>query len=81
MGGNWLAVVENLKKAHQPWSWLAQILVWKGADAHTSGIFYVAVVQATLLIGSETWLMIPRMVQTLGGFHHRVAWSLTGKLP
>ena len=32
----------------------------EGADPRTSGNFYKAVVQATLLFGPETWMMTPR---------------------
>ena len=37
--------------------------------------------KATLLFGSETWVVTPRMVQTLVGLHHRADRRLTGKLP
>ena len=42
------------------------------AYPRTSGKFYNAVVQATLLFGAESWVMSPRIEITLGGFHHRV---------
>ena len=41
----------------------------------------MVLIKATLLFGSETWVMTPRMVQTLMGLHHRVYRRLTGKLP
>ena len=37
----------------------------------------MAVFQAVLLYGSETWVMTPRIGSTLGIFHHRVARILT----
>ena len=42
-------------------------------DRRTAGRFYVAVVQAVHLFGSETWVMTPRLEKTLEVFHHRVA--------
>ena len=41
----------------------------------------MVLMKATLLFGSETWVMTPRMVQTLVGLHHRADRRLTGKLP
>ena len=45
-----------------------------------SWIFYVAVLQAKLLLGSENWVVIPRMARILGGFHHRVVRRITRNL-
>ena len=45
-------------------------------------------VQATILFGTETWVVSPRIGKTLGGLHHRVAlwlalmrprWYMTGR--
>ena len=44
-----------------------------GANVRTSVIFYNAVFQETLLFGSETCMVTPRIRRNLGGFHHRVA--------
>ena len=57
------------------------ILGWEGVDAWTPVIFFVVLIQATLLFGLETWVMTPCTVQTLVGFHHHVERCLTGKLP
>ena len=40
------------------------------------GDFYKAVVQATLMFGTETWVMHPRTGRTLGRFYHRVVLRL-----
>ena len=42
-----------------------------------SGIFSKAVVQAVLVLGSDTWVTNPRMGQTLGGLQHRVDHRIT----
>ena len=37
----------------------------------------MAVVKAVLMYGSETWVLMPRMVRTLKVFHHRVdCWMM-----
>ena len=53
------------------WARMSRILGWAGADPWISGTSYKAVVQVTLLLGSETWVMIHRIGWTLGGFHHK----------
>ena len=47
---------------------LSIILGREGAYPRTSGTFYKAEVQVTLLFGSETRVMIPRIARNLGGF-------------
>ena len=66
---NWLEVVANLQCARKHWGWLYWILGWEGADHQTSGTFYKAVVDVTLLFSVETWAMAPSIGKTLGGFH------------
>ena len=41
----------------------------------------MAVVQAFIIYGSETWVMTPHIGRFLGGFHHRVDHRLTGRQP
>ena len=41
--------------------------------------YFVVVVQAVLLYGSETWVMIPCIGRTLVRFHHRVDHRLSGR--
>ena len=57
----------------------AGVLIREGADAHTSGQIYLAVVQLVLLYGSETWVLTTRMKRVLGGFRHRVSCRLRGR--
>ena len=73
---NWLAVFGNPRKARRRWTWMLRILRWKGADPWEYGKFYKAVVQLTLLFGSEIWVMSTRIGRTLGGLHHKVACRL-----
>ena len=51
----WPAVEQNLRKAWGTWGRLVKVLGREGVDRKTTGIFCVAVVQAVILFGSETW--------------------------
>ena len=42
------------------------------------GRLYVAVLHEILLFRLETWVLIPRMSRTLGGFHHQVVQQIMG---
>ena len=44
-----------------------------------SRTFYIAVTQAVLLFGSETWVLTARMEKALDSFQSRVARNLTGR--
>ena len=45
------------------------------------GMFYVSVVQAVLLYGSDMWVRSPRIGSNLGLFHQRMAHILMGQKP
>ena len=34
-----IEVLSNLRKSKKKWVWLSRILIWEGADTHTSGLF------------------------------------------
>ena len=57
------------------------ILVREGEYRRTTGRFYVVVVQAVLLFGSETWVVTPRLEKALAGFHHRAVQWMAGMGP
>ena len=57
---------------------MSVILEREGAEPFISGWFYVAIVQAILLFGAETWVVTPRVLQALEGFHHRAARQMAG---
>ena len=59
----WMAILSNIWKARQFWGSLGKLLQWKGVDPIVSGKFYYAVVQAVLLLGAETWLLMAEMSQ------------------
>ena len=55
---NWPAVFQNISKARKLWGLLGK-LPWRGgAELTVSAKFYRAVVQAVLLFGSETWVLM-----------------------
>jgi hypothetical protein len=41
-------------------------------------MFYKAFIQSVLLYGSETWVLSPKMLSKLEGFHKQIARRLTG---
>ena len=78
---DWTAVVGNLSKAQRPWAWVLRILGREGAYPQTSRNFYMVVVHAKFLFGSETWLIIPIIWRTLHRFHHKVARQMAKMHP
>ena len=74
---NWTAVAGNLVKAQKIWGRLLQILSREGVEKRVSGNFSKAVVQAVLLVGSETWVLTPRIERALESFVHRAIRRIT----
>ena len=74
-------VVVKLRKAWKQWAGLSRILIPGGGEPLTYRNFYKTVFQETLLFGSETWVMKPRIGSNLGGPHHRVSLRLAGMQP
>ena len=72
-------VVHNLQRSQHKWAILNRVLGREGADARTLGRIYLAVVQAVLMYGSDTWVMKLRIGRVLGRFQHRVACKITGQ--
>ena len=78
---DWPAVVENLGKARRSWGRFSQVLGREGADPKVSWVFYIAVTQAVLLFGLETWVLTPRMEKALDSFQSRITRKITGRQP
>ena len=66
---DWSALYANLAKARKCWGRFGRILGREGADVHTSGLFYHAVVQTLLLYGSIKLVLTVPMLAALEGFH------------
>jgi len=67
------AVSYNLSKATHTWFGMYHVLSSDGADSRTMARFYLAVVQAQLLYGSETWVLSGHLLDRLERFHARCA--------
>ena len=78
---DWPAMERNLRRAQVKWGHLAKILEREGVDKRMSGRFYVEVVQAVLLFGSNTWVLTPWLKKFLEGFYHWVAQCMAGMSP
>ena len=78
MDDDWPEVIVNLQKAQKIWARLSMILGREGAYPRLRGRFYLAVFQAVLLFGVETWVVTPLIGRLLGSFRHRVARSMAG---
>ena len=68
-----LAVTARIKAARSKWMQLYRILSADGTGCKTMSRFYLAIVQAVLLYGSETWVLTDRLLQRLERFHLRCA--------
>ena len=85
--GRWLddrdddtyAIVDNIRKARNQWNCLARILKREGANAVCMGRFYLVVVQAVLLYGSDSWTITEGNLKRIRSFHNRAVRYLTGK--
>jgi hypothetical protein len=73
------AVRAQLRKAHATWAWVGNVLRGKNTPPTVAAKFYLAIVQAILLYGSETWVISPQAMARLEGFHIRAAWRMTQK--
>ena len=66
---NWPPVLRNIGNARQFWIHLGQLLQREGVDLLVLKKFYHAVVQAVLLFGAETWMLLATMSKKLEGMH------------
>ena len=73
----YLSVVANLKKYRMRWARISRILGQEGAYPYTSGAFYKAKVQATLLFRAENPVVKPKIGITLGSFHQTVVHRMS----
>ncbi len=68
------AIRAQLRKARATWAWVGKVLRGENTPPTIAAKFYLAVVQAILLYGSETWVISPQAMAQLEGFHIRAAW-------
>ena len=67
MEKDWPEFVANICKAQKVWYRLSRIMGKEVADWRISGQFYVAFMQATLLLRLETWVVTPPHGAYIGG--------------
>ena len=70
------ACVRNLQRARAKWADLSKLLRTEGASSKLSARFYLVVVSAVLLYGSETWVVTKRIEALLTSFHNRCARTI-----
>ena len=74
-----ICIEDRIKKAIKQWNCVAKILKQEGSNAKCMAKFYLAIVQAVLLYGSESWVITERDWRKLRGFHQRAIRYMTGK--
>ena len=72
-------IINQVKRARQKWNAIARILKREGANARIMAKFYMAVVQAVLLYGAESWVITKRNWKRLESFHNRALRYMTGQ--
>jgi hypothetical protein len=70
------AVHAQLWKACATWAQVGKVLWSENTSLIIAAKFYLAVVQAFLLYGSETWVISPHAMARLEGFHIRAPWRM-----
>ena len=58
---------------------MARLLKREGADAQSMARFYLAIVQAVLLYGADSWSITKRDFAALEPFHKRAVRKITGQ--
>ena len=69
----------NIRKARSRWGSLVKILKREGANAMIMSRFYMTIVQAVLLYGSDSWSIRTRDLEKLRSFHKRAIRYMTGQ--
>ena len=64
---HWPAVVITVARAKMAWRRMSRIFSREVATPCVSEFFFKAMIQAVMLFGAETWVIIPRMGTALGG--------------
>jgi hypothetical protein len=72
------AVLRNVARARTKWAAVSRILRRDGASVHLRSRFYMVIVSAVLLYGSETWVITRRIQALIDSFHNRVARTVAG---
>ena len=75
---DWPEVLCNIWRARKVLERLGKLLRQERADLRILAKFYRAVVQAVLLLGLETWVLMAAMLQNIEGLHVSFLRQMTG---
>lgn len=67
----------NLKKARARWGSVFRVLKTEGANYRAMAVFYLTIVQAVLLYGTDSWTISKRNMLILDEFHKRAVRHIT----
>jgi hypothetical protein len=70
------AICAQLRKARATWACVGQMLKPENVPPCVAAKFYKAVVQAMLLYGSKTWVLLTTALASLEGFHICAAYQM-----
>ena len=76
---DWGEATNNIQRARQRWGMIKRILTRDGADKKMMKRFYMAIIQAILLYGSETWTMTVAIIRRMETFHNRIIRHIAGE--
>ena len=76
----WPTLRRNIMRARLVWGGLGTLLQREGSDPRVEEMFYRAVVQAILLYGLDTWVLLEAMERKVEGTHTGFLRQITGKL-
>ena len=68
-----------MKKARKRWACVGKILKTEGMNPKIMSKFYLTIVQAVLLYGSDSWVVKKRDHDALRSFHRRAVRYMTGQ--
>ena len=66
-------------RARSFWGRFETLIRWEGADPKVVEMFYKSVIQAVILFGSETWVLLAEMERKVEGTHTGFLRHITGK--
>ena len=75
---DWSAVLHNIRRARQVLGHLSKVMRREGVDTIISAKFYRAVVQAVLIFGAKTWVLLAAMLKKFEGVHVGFLRQVTG---
>jgi hypothetical protein len=73
------AIRNQMRKARGTWARVGQVLRAENVPPRIAAKFYKAIVQAVLLYGSKTWVLLTAALASLEGFHICAAYRMAVK--